>query len=288
VWQHTPVSIRGWLLLACAGFATTYLVGELFRTPLLPSAELLAWVALAAYLVVAGRDAPVRVRLALAAGLVILGALAAFPLLSTVESGSYRQGFVALSQAPRESALDIAAEAVRDAVPVLVAYACLALAALFLPRRRTRAGIAVAVVGVCIAVTYAALEVWSRDGLASVLAAVPPLLVAVLGFLVAGRISRWVPTIGLALLGLAALSLLGDVLDRVYLSPLYKGEAFLEPGLRFGTEKSAAVSFGAVAGPPALGFALAPVIQLAAAAAITAGCLRRPTTPPEAAGVDRP
>jgi hypothetical protein len=281
VWQHTPVSTRGWLLLACGGFGATYLVGELFGSPLLPSAELLAWVCLVAYVVVAGRDAPVRVRLALAAGVVILGALAAFTFFSTVDAGPGGLGFMALDEPPRESALDIAADAVREALPVLVAYACLALAALFLPKRRTRAGIAVAVVGIGVAVTYTVMELWSRDGLASVFAAMPPLLVAVLAFLVAGRVWRWTAAAGLALLGVAALSVLGDVLDRVYVSPLNHGEVFLQPGLRYSVQESVAVSLSAVGGRPALGFALVPVIQLAAAAAIAAGCLRRPATPPE-------
>lgn len=279
MWQHTPVSIRGWLLLACAAFGATYLVGELFGSPLLPSAELLAWVALAAYLAVAGRDAPMRVRLALAAGLVILGALAAISLFSTVDSGPSAMGFLAFTEPPRESALDVAGDAVWDAVPALVAYGCLALAALFLPARRTRVGIAVAVVGIGLAVTYTVLELWGRDGLASVFAAVPPLLVAVLAFVVAGRATPWVPTVGLALLGLAALSLLGDALDRVYLYPLYEPDAFLQPGLRYSVQESAAVSLAEMVSPPALGIALAPVIQLAAAAVITAGCLRRPGQP---------
>jgi hypothetical protein len=292
VWQHTRVSIKGWLLLACAGFTVTYLIGELFGTPLLPSAELLAWVALAAYLAVAGRDAPPRVRLALGAGLVILGGAAALSLLSTMDSGPNGLQFLALGPPPRESALDVAAEAVRDAVPVLIAYACLALAGLFLPKRRTRVGIAVAGVGIGVAVTYAVLELSSRDGLASVYAAVPPLLVAVLAFLVASRVSGWVSTAGLALLGLAALSLMGDVLDRVYISPFYEpldeAGAFLEPGFRYGVEESAAVSLSAVVDPHALGFALTPVVQIAAAAAITAGCLSRRTAPPEAAEADEP
>ncbi|WP_173057958.1 hypothetical protein [Phytohabitans houttuyneae] len=277
------MSIRGWLLLACAGFGVTHLVGELFGTPLLPSAELLAWVALAAYLAVAGRDAPLRVRLALGAGLVILIVLPAGALFSTVDSGGF--GWVALSEAPRQSALDVAAEAVREDAPVLIAYACLALAALFLPKRRTRAGIALAVVGIGVAVAYAAVEVWHREGFPPVLAAVPPLLVAVLAFLVASRVSSWVLRAGLALLGLAAVALLGDVLDRVYLYPFYEpldgGDAFLEPGFRYSTGNTAAPSLAATLDPPALGFALIPVIQLAAAAAITAGCLHRPATPPE-------
>jgi hypothetical protein len=264
--------MRGWLLLACAGFGATYLIGELFHSPLLPSAELLAWVALAAYLAVAGRDAPLRVRLALAAGLVILGGIAAASLFSTEDGG--RLGFLALSEAPRESALDVAAEASRDAVPVLAAYACLALAALFLPKRRTRAGIAVATVGVGVAVVYAVLEVWGRNGLASVFAAVPPLLVAVLAFLTAGRVSRWLPTVGLALLGLAALALLGDVLDRVYVHPPSRTDTFLAPGMTY--EARDAVAFGAVSGVPAVDSAVTTFVQLAAAAVVTAGCLRRP------------
>lgn len=284
MWQHTSVSIRGWLLLACAGFGVAYLTGELFHSPLLPSAELLAWGALAAYLVVAGREAPVRVRLALAAGLVTLGALAATSLFSTVDSGSGGLGFIALSEAPRESALNVAAEAVRDALPVLAAYACLALAALSLPKRRTRAGIVLALVGVAVAVTYTVLELWARDGLASVFAAVPPLLVAVLAVLTAGRVARWVPTAGLVLLGLAALAVLDDVLDRVYV-PFSEANAFLQPGLRYGSWETAAPSLtAAIAAPPALGSTLVPAIQIAAAAAITAGCLRRPSAPPEAAG----
>ncbi len=283
MWQHTPVSIRRWLLLACGAFGATYLVGELFGSPLLPSAELLAWVSLLAYVAVAGRDSPPRVRLALATGLVILGAIAAFSLFSTVDSGPSGVSFLAFDEPPRESALDIAAEAVRDALPVLVAYACLALAALFLPKRRSRGGIAVAVSGIGVAVTYTVLELWSRDGFASVFAAMPPLLVAVLAFLVAGRVSRWTATAGLALLGLAALSVLDDVLDRVYVNPTRYAEVFLAPGLRYSVQESSAVSLSAMVDPPALGFTLAPAIQLAAAAAIAAGCLRRPAAPHEAA-----
>ncbi|MGN9913296.1 hypothetical protein ACTMTJ_37735 [Phytohabitans sp. LJ34] len=270
------MSIRGWLLLACAAFGATYLIGELFGSPILPSAELLAWVALAAYLAVAGRGAPLRVRLALASGLVILSALAAISLFSTVDSYPSHFGVMAYTELPRQSALHVASSAVWDDVPALVAYGCLALAALFLPRRRTRVGIAVAVVGIGVAVTYTVLELWSRDGLAPVFAAVPPLLVAVLAFLVAGRTTPWVPTVGLALLGLAALALVGNALDRVYLYPLYEADAFLQPGLRYSVQESAAVSLAATVDAPTMGYALAPVIPLAAAAVITAACLRRP------------
>jgi hypothetical protein len=172
----------------------------------------------------------------------------------------------------------MAGNAVREAAPALVAYSCLALAALFLPKRRTRAGIAVAAVGIAVAVTYTGLELWSRDrGLAGAIAVVPPLLVAVLAFLAAGRVSRWLPTAGLALLGLAALWLLDDVLDHVF---VYRSDAFLQPGIRYGTEESVAVVLAAPVGPVAAGWALAPVVQLAAAAAITAGCLYRRPAPP--------
>lgn len=285
MWQHTPVSIRGWLLLASAGFGVVHLVGELFGAPLLPSAELLAWVSLLGYVAVAGRHASTRVRLALAGGLAILGVLAAVRLLSTVDSSS-SAGFQFLSpdRAPRSNALELAGDAVWEATPWLAAYACLALAAIFLPKRRTRAGIAVAALGIGVAVTYVGLEVWSRDaGLAAAIAAAPPLLVAVLAFAVGGQVSRWLPTAGLALLALAALSLLDDVLDRVRVVSF---DAFLQPGLRYGTQESVAVVLSAPASPGAAAWALAPAIQLAAAVAVTAGCLRRPAN--DAPEADQP
>lgn len=279
MWQHTPVSIRGWLLLACGGFGATYLVGEFFGSPLLPSAELFAWGSLAACLVVAGDEAPGRVRLALGAGVVILGSLAALPLLSTVDGNASGLSY-AWTAAPRRTTLDAVTDAVRTAAPVLVGYVCLALATLFLPGRRTRAGTAVAVAGAGIAVTYAGLVIWSHDAEpAFVLAALPPLIVAVLAFLVAGRVSRRLSTAGLVLLGLATLVLLSDVLDHVWVFP--SGDAFLQPGMS--TYYTEAVLLPASA-PFFATWSVAPALKLAAAATITAGCLHQapsPTPPPD-------
>ncbi|MFD0741841.1 hypothetical protein ACFQ1L_08065 [Phytohabitans flavus] len=272
------MSIRGWLLLACGGFGATYLVGEFFGSPLLPAAELLAWVSLAAYLAVSGRGAPTRVRFALAAGVLILGAIEASSLLSTADGSRTGMQFLTPDRVPERSALDTASDAVRHTMPALVAYACLALAALFLPKRRTRTSAAVAVAGIGIAVIYVGLEIWGRDGgLAAVLAAVPLLLVAVLAFLVAGRTPRWIPTAGLALLGLAALWMLDGVLDRVHVEPLV---VFLDPGMRYQRHESVAVMLAAPVGLSITGLALAPAIQLAAAATITVGCLRRRAASP--------
>lgn len=284
------MSIRGWLLLACAAFGAVYLLGEFFSSPILPSAELLAWVALAAYLLVAGRDAPVRVRLALAAGVVTLGVLVAASLRSTVDGAG--SAFIALSPARRESELDVAAEAVRESLPALTAYACLALAVIFLPRRnaktpqrRDRTGVVLTVVGVAAAVTYMILELSGRVGLASIFAAVPPALVAVFAFATAGRVGRWLPAAGLAALGVAALILLSDVLDRVNVPQALEANVFLQPGLRYSGADVPASSFAVtMAGRTAvLESALGPILQLAGAAAIAVACLRR-ADPPEAPG----
>lgn len=276
MWQHTPVSIRGWLLLACGCFGVTYIVGELFGSPLLPSAGLLAWLALVAYVLVAGREAPIRVRVALGAGLMILGAAAAAPLFSTVDSSA---GFFAYAPMRPSNELAAAGDALRDAAPVLLAYACLAFAVLLLPARRpetgrSRAGVAVAVAGAGLAVVYTALEFWREDGgLAHAVATAPPFLVAALAFVAAGRTSRRVVTAGLALLGLAALWQVSEVLDRVL---TVSADAFLEPGLRYGTYL---VPIDGSVWSASAGWALAAALQLVAAAVVTAGCLQRGAAP---------
>lgn len=277
MWQHTPVSIRGWLLLACGGFGVTHVVGEFFGAPLLPSAGLLAWLSLVAYVLVAGRDAPLRVRIALGAGLMVLGVVAAAPLFSTVDSST---GVFAYAPLRQSNELAAARDALWDAAPALLAYACLALAVLLLPARRpetrpySRAGVAVAVAGVGLAVVYTALELWAEGaGLAHAVAAAPPFLVAALAFVAAGRTPRRAVTAGLVLLGLAAVWQVSEVLDRVLIVP---SDAFLEPGLRYG---SYLVAVGRPGAADSAGWALAVALQLVAAAAVTVGCLQRGAAP---------
>ncbi|WP_173078501.1 hypothetical protein [Phytohabitans rumicis] len=254
------MSIHGGFLIAVGVFGTAHVAGELFRSPLLPSAGVLAWAALCGYAVLAGRGAPRTVWLTLAAGLLILGLLGAADLLAasggTTDAGYFVYGPPPPSPAPLEI--------LRDSAPLLLAYLLLAIAVLAQPGgRRTRWGVIVAAVGAAVAAGYAVLEVWSRGGGASrVAVALPATALAVLAVVAAGRSPRPVAAAGAVLIGLAALSEVGTALDQIRFSP---DGVFYTTGLM-------------VAGAgPAAHPAVPAALQLAGAAAVAIGCLRTGT-----------
>lgn len=252
---------RGWLLLAFALLATVFGVGVLFGTPLLPSAGLLAWVALCGYVLVAGHDAAVAVRILLGAGLLTFAGL---------EVIDY--------QVPLDQTASLVAAlrgALREIGPLLIGYACLTVAGFAVARagRLTRAGWIIAVGGAVCAVGYAVLELWSHaDGegewLGYPIILVLPAGLAVAAFVAAGRAAaRKVACAGLILVGFAAMALYDQGLANMALWRPVEADAFLEPGYM--------VSLARPGDPVSTREALSSVLPLGIAAIVTVGCLRR-------------
>lgn len=252
---------RGGLLLAFALLTATFGAGVLFGSPLLPSSGLLAWAALGGYVVVAGRGASVRVRMALGAGVLTFAALELIDyrvpldrtasLVAALGAGLWKIG------------------------PLVIGYACLTVAGFALARagRLTRAGTVIMVGGAVCVVGYAVLHLWSRaDGagewLGYPISLVLPAGLALAAFVAAGRAAaRKVACAGLILVGFAALALYDDVLSHMALWQPVEANAFLEPGYM--------VSVARPAEPLSTREAFTSVVPLCVAALVTVGCLRR-------------
>jgi hypothetical protein len=256
---------RGWLLLAFALFTTVFGVGALFGTPLLPSAGLLAWLALCGYVLVAGREGAPLVRVALGAGLLTFAAL---ELLAGAGLGlgglDHRTSLVGALRA-----------GMREIGPLLIGYACFTVAGFAVARagRLTRAGWIIAVGGAVCAVGYAVLELWSHaDGegewLGYPIILVLPAGLAVAAFVAAGRtVARKAACAGLILVGFGAIALYDQGLAHMALWRPVEADAFLEPGYM--------VSLARPGDPVSTREALTSVLPLGIAAIVTVGCLRR-------------
>jgi hypothetical protein len=285
------VSARRWLLLAFAGFAAVHVVGVLFHSPLLPSSGMLAWTALGAYAVLAGRNAPRAVQLALTTGLLTLGVMAGVDLWARSETTTGAQ-FLFYGQAPQRDLFAALESGLQEIAPFLLGYGCLTVAvfALARARRRSRTGRIVAVTGVTCAIGYAALQLWSRaDGprewLLYSVALLAPVAVAIAAFLAAGPaagsptggaagtavapVGRRVVSVGMVLIGLAAMSLFDDVLSRMWSWPLEDFSMDADQAIAISVAVSATGSDWGMAGDQAITAAL----QVAGAAAVTVGCL---------------
>lgn len=251
-----------------AVFVIVHLVGDLYGTPLLPSASLFAWAALCGYVLATGRDAPRLTRVALLAGLLVFAGLAAAEAAAAPEAG-----FQALSA--RQRTLDLAAawsQGLREIAPWLVGCACLTAAALTVGTRPPGgAGRIVAIGSVTVAVGAAAQKLSDRaDDVAEWLAYPVPLLpltaLAVAAFVAAGRLTaRPLAMAGMGVVGLTALLLFDTALAGMWQWRAHDNSIAVVSVVLASTPD----------GGPHVWEAVAAAVPFLTAAAVTIGCLRR-------------
>lgn len=268
-----------WLLAAFAVLAAVYALGELFRSPLLPSAGVLAWAVLAGYVLVAGRHAPRATRVALVAGLLAFGGWAAVEAFATTTTTT-DYGWSAYTSLASVEFTTAWSQGLREIAPWLIGYGCLTVGAFTLGARAPRAhGRLIAIFGGLLALAWGLLVLSSHaDGVLEWLAypvvLLPPAALAVAAFVAAGRLAaRPLAAVGLILVGLVALGLYDSALSGMW---------------RWHTSTradTAAVMFAVTdlrsgGGPDgwAMLEALAIAVPFVAAAAVIAGCLRRTAT----------
>jgi hypothetical protein len=287
------VRVRGGLLAVIAGGVLVEVIGRwLDSPPLYLRASVVTLLALAAYVLVAGRHSRPFVRwpLLVAVAVVTVPAVNRLIRYDQIRPTVTYTGGVLLGVGPPDMSTVIAHRlfgGLRDAAPAILLFGCLAVAVWFLPSRRR---VAVGVVSLVAAALLAALSGWSLwdearggwydgGGVTSVLIALAyvaaPLLVVVLalGTVVVGgqRAGRGALTaVGVAIMTVPALLFDGPArLAGVPLPPVYAS-----------TDVAKGYLIAVGPGRPSMTSVLMPLLYTAGLAVVVVGCLSAVRTRP--------